>query len=140
MPGSRLSDIFTYLGDLFPAPAASDQNDFDLVLNEVSVLLSGLMEYYTLSQSVFKGMLLAVYFIFIHVFVDLAMFVTQSGRLSRDCQIQLNTILDLQARQSQLATQVSASSLIMPLSKIYLFISSRVMSPISLIILDEPCF
>ena len=52
-----MNDIFTHLGDLFPAPAASDQNDFDLVLNEVSVLLSGLLEYYNLSQSVFKGKL-----------------------------------------------------------------------------------
>ena len=55
LPGYRMNDIFTHLGDLFPAPTSSDQNDFDLVLNEVSVLLSGLLEYYSLSQSVFKG-------------------------------------------------------------------------------------
>ena len=55
LPGDRLSDVFTYLGDLFPTPSAEDQNDFDLVLNEISVLVSGLLEYYTLSQAVFKG-------------------------------------------------------------------------------------
>ena len=53
--GDRLSDVYTYLDDLFPSPAPGSQNDFDLVLNEVSVLISGLMEYYTLSQAVFKG-------------------------------------------------------------------------------------
>ena len=36
------------------------------------------------------------------------MFTTQAGRLSRDCQMQLNTVLDLQTRQSQLASQVSS--------------------------------
>ena len=55
LSGTRMSDIFTQLGDLFPTPAPGDQNDFDLVLNEVSVLVSGLLEYYSLSQAVFEG-------------------------------------------------------------------------------------
>ena len=108
LPGDRLSDVFTYLGDLFPTPSAEDQNDFDLVLNEISVLVSGLLEYYTLSQAVFKGefsIWLSPFFFSIFI-LDLAMFITQAGRLGKDCQIQLNTVLDLQTRQSQLATQV----------------------------------
>ena len=55
LPSDRMCDIFTHLGDLFPSPAPSSQNEFDVVLNDVSVLISGLMEYYTLSQAVFKG-------------------------------------------------------------------------------------
>ena len=55
LPGTRLSDIFTFLGDAFPSPSKSDQNLFDHALNEVSVLISGLLEYYVLSQAVFKG-------------------------------------------------------------------------------------
>ena len=55
LPGTRLSDIFTFLGDCFPNPSPSDQNSFDHALNEVSVLLSGLLEYYSLTQEVFKG-------------------------------------------------------------------------------------
>ena len=55
LPGSRLSDIFTFLGDIFPSPAHEDQNVFDSALNEVSMLISGLMEYYSLSQAVFQG-------------------------------------------------------------------------------------
>ena len=106
LPGDRLSDIFTYLGDLFPSPASGDQNDFDLVLNEVSVLISGLMEYFTLSQAVFKGKNIVITCCYLLLLLDLAMFITQAGRLSKDCQIQLNTVLDLQTRQSQLASQV----------------------------------
>ena len=55
LPSDRMCDIFTHLGDLFPAPAPAAQHEFDVVLNDVSVLISGLMEYYSLSQAVFKG-------------------------------------------------------------------------------------
>ena len=55
MSGKRLSDVFTFLGDQFPTPPSADQSDFDLALNEVSVLVSGLLEYHALSQAVFKG-------------------------------------------------------------------------------------
>lgn len=55
MSGRRLSDVFTFLGDQFPTPPSADQSDFDLALNEVSVLISGLLEYHALSQAVFKG-------------------------------------------------------------------------------------
>ena len=48
-------------------------------------------------------------------FSDLAMFVTQAGRLSKDCQMQLNTVLDLQSRQSQLAAQVSVIFILYPI-------------------------
>lgn len=119
LPGGRLSDVFTYLGDLLPSPAPCDQSDFDLVLNEIAVLISGLLEYHSLSQAVFRGNIvvnnLYIYlrpviynckFSFLILHLDLAKFITQSGRLSRDCQIQLNTILDLQSRQSQLGAQV----------------------------------
>ena len=50
-----MSDIFTFLGDIFPSPAHGDQHAFDSALNEVSVLISGLMEYHSLTQSVFQG-------------------------------------------------------------------------------------
>ena len=46
------------------------------------------------------------------LFLDLARFLTQSGRLSRDCQMQLNTVLDLKFRQNQLATQVTRMNLL----------------------------
>ena len=62
LPGSRMSDIFTFLGDIFPSPAHGDQHAFDSALNEVSVLISGLMEYHSLTQSVFQGKYIFFYF------------------------------------------------------------------------------
>ena len=67
LPGARLSDIFTFLGDAFPSPSKSDQNLFDHALNEVSVLISGLLEYYVLSQAVFKGEVFMVLQFVVHV-------------------------------------------------------------------------
>ena len=60
LPGSRVSDIFTFLGDALPSPKPEQQADFDFVIDEIATLVGGLLEYFNLSQAVFKG----IYFFF----------------------------------------------------------------------------
>ena len=55
LPGRKTSDIFQHLTESFPAPSDGDRVQFEHVLSEVSMLLSGLLEYQSLSKSVFAG-------------------------------------------------------------------------------------
>ena len=72
LPGSRVSDIFTFLGEILPSPKPEQQSDFDFAVDEISILIGGLLEYYQLSQAVFKGTLAR--------FIDLEMMILVTGR------------------------------------------------------------
>ena len=61
LPGRKTSDIFQYLSENFPSPPDGDRVQFDHVLSEVSMLLSGLLEYQTLSKSVLSGVFIFLY-------------------------------------------------------------------------------
>ena len=62
LPGSRVSDIFTFLGEALPSPKPEQQADFDFVIDEIATLIAGLLEYFHMSQAVFKGIYLGEYF------------------------------------------------------------------------------
>ena len=55
LPGHRTSDVFQHLTESFPAPSDADRVQFDQCLSETSLLISGLLEYQTLSKAVLVG-------------------------------------------------------------------------------------
>lgn len=55
LPGSRTTDVFQHLTECFPSPSDEDRVQFEHCLSEVSMLISGLLEYQTLSKAVFSG-------------------------------------------------------------------------------------
>ena len=55
LPGRKTSDIFQHLSECFPTPPDGDRVQFEHGLSEVSLLISGLLEYQTLSKAVLSG-------------------------------------------------------------------------------------
>ena len=106
LPGRKTSDVFQYLTENFPTPSDENRVQFEHVLSEVSLLVSGLLEYQSLSKAVLSGKFCFVFCLFI-LFSDLTRFLTANCRISRDCRMMLQDILDLQNFQNRVATQVS---------------------------------
>ena len=68
LPGRKTSDVFQHLTESFPVPPDADRVQFEHCLSEVSLLISGLLEYQALSKSVLSGKFLDLYFFFLIVF------------------------------------------------------------------------
>ena len=68
LPGRKTSDIFQHLSESFPSPADSDRVQFEHCLSEISLLLSGLLEYQSLSKAVLSGLSNHEYYLLIFIF------------------------------------------------------------------------
>ena len=119
LPGRKTSDIFQFLSENFPAPSDESRVQFEHVISEISMLISGLLEYQALSKSVLAGMsqfnhrpvwtihVDCPFFVIYNILIlDITRFLTANCRISRDCRIMLQDILDMQNYQNRVATQV----------------------------------